>query len=33
VPFYGSRVEGWIVKGMSDAYDEEAERLEAWLNG
>ena len=33
VPFYGSRVEGWIVKAMSDAYDEEAERLEAWLNG
>ncbi|MGH2825469.1 MAG: DUF2505 domain-containing protein [Actinomycetota bacterium] len=32
VPFYGGRVEDWIVKGMSDAYDEEAGRLEAWLS-
>ena len=32
VPFYGGKVEGWIVKGLTDAYDEEAERLEAWLS-
>jgi hypothetical protein len=32
VPFYGARVEGWIVKGLTDAYDEEAGRLEAWLS-
>lgn len=31
VPFYGSKVEGWIVEGLTDAYDEEAERLRAWL--
>jgi hypothetical protein len=31
VPFYGRKVEGWIVKGLTDAYDEEAERLRAWL--
>ncbi len=32
VPFYGGRVEGWIVKGLTDAYDEEAGRLQAWLS-
>lgn len=32
VPFYGGKVEAWIVKGLSDAYDEEAGRLEAWLS-
>jgi hypothetical protein len=32
VPFYGGKVEGWIVDGLTDAYDEEAERLRAWLN-
>ncbi|MGH2775339.1 MAG: DUF2505 domain-containing protein [Actinomycetota bacterium] len=31
VPFYGGKVEGWIVDGLKDAYDEEAERLRAWL--
>lgn len=31
VPFYGGKVESWIVKGLADAYDEEAERLRAWL--
>ena len=31
VPFYGGKVEGWIVNGLKDAYDEEAERLRAWL--
>ncbi len=31
VPFYGGKVEGWIVKGISDAYDQEAERLTEWL--
>lgn len=31
VPLYGGRVEGWIVKGLIDAYDEEAERLRAWI--
>ena len=30
-PFYGGKVEGWIVNGLTDAYDEEAERLRAWL--
>jgi hypothetical protein len=32
VPFYGGRVEGWIVEGIEQAYDEEAERLAAWLD-
>jgi hypothetical protein len=32
VPFYGGKVEGWIVKGLTDAYDEEAERLQDWMN-
>jgi len=31
VPFYGGKVEGWIVKGLTDAYHEEAERLRAWM--
>ena len=31
VPFYGGKVEGWIVKGISDAYEEEAGRLETYL--
>ena len=31
VPLYGGKVEGWIVKGVTRAYDEEAERIVAWL--
>lgn len=31
VPLYGGKVEGWIVTGVTRAYDEEAERLAAWL--
>ncbi|HZA39209.1 MAG TPA: DUF2505 domain-containing protein [Actinomycetota bacterium] len=31
VPFYGGKVEGWIVDGFERAYDEEAQRLAAWL--
>jgi hypothetical protein len=31
VPFYGSRVEGWIVEGLIDAYEQEADRLRAWI--
>lgn len=31
VPLYGGRVEGWIVDGLERAYDEEADRLRAWL--
>jgi hypothetical protein len=31
VPLYGGKVEGWIVQGVSRAYDEEAARLAAWL--
>ena len=31
VPFYGGRVEGWIVDGLVDAYDQEADRLRAWI--
>ena len=31
VPFYGSRVEGWIVDGLTEAYDQEAERLRDWI--
>ena len=31
VPLYGGKVEGWIVEGIEQAYDEEAERLERWL--
>ncbi len=32
VPFYGGKVEGWIVDGLESSYDEEAERLAKWLN-
>ncbi|MGH2746721.1 MAG: DUF2505 domain-containing protein [Actinomycetota bacterium] len=31
VPLYGGRVEGWIVDGLGRAYEEEADRLSAWL--
>jgi hypothetical protein len=31
VPIYGGRVEGWIVEGITRAYDEEADRLSAWM--
>jgi len=31
VPLYGGTVERWIAQGLERAYDEEAERLEAWL--
>jgi hypothetical protein len=31
VPLYGGKVEGWIVEGVSRAYDEEAQRLDEWL--
>ena len=31
VPFYGGKVEGWVVEGLEHAYDEEAERLTDWL--
>jgi hypothetical protein len=31
VPLYGGKVEGWIVTGVSRAYDEEAELLGKWL--
>jgi len=31
VPIYGGRVEGWITKGLQEAYDEEAELLREWL--
>ncbi|HVM36611.1 MAG TPA: DUF2505 domain-containing protein [Actinomycetota bacterium] len=31
VPFYGGKVERWIVDGLRQAYGEEAERLSAWL--
>jgi hypothetical protein len=33
VPIYGSKVEGHIVKGLTAAYDEEADRLHDWLEG
>jgi hypothetical protein len=32
VPFYGGKVEGWIVNGLRSAYDEEAGLLETWLS-
>jgi uncharacterized protein (DUF697 family) len=32
VPLYGGKVEGWIVEGIEQAYDEEAERLAQWLS-
>jgi len=31
VPFYGGKVEGWLVDGFERTYDEEALRLAAWL--
>jgi len=31
VPLYGGRVEGWIVEGLIDAYDQEADRLRSWI--
>jgi len=31
VPFYGGKVEGWIVDGFERTYDEEAKRLAEWL--
>jgi hypothetical protein len=31
VPLYGGKVEGWVVDGLTRAYDEEAKRLAAWL--
>jgi uncharacterized protein DUF2505 len=31
-PLYGGKVEGWIVDGLKESYDEEAERLQAWLD-
>jgi hypothetical protein len=31
VPIYGGKVEGWIVSGLREAYDEEAVRLATWL--
>lgn len=31
VPFYGGKVEGWVVEGLEHAYDEEAQRLADWL--
>lgn len=31
VPFYGGKVERWIVEGLRQAYAEEATRLVAWL--
>jgi hypothetical protein len=33
VPIYGSKVEGRIVRGLTAAYDEEADRLHDWLEG
>lgn len=31
VPLYGGKVEGWISDGLRHAYDQEADRLAAWL--
>lgn len=31
VPLYGGKVEGWIVKGLERAYEEEADLLAKWL--
>jgi len=31
LPFYGGKIEGWIVDGFERTYDEEAQRLAAWL--
>ena len=32
VPLYGGKVEGWIVEGLKQSYQEEAERLQEWLD-
>lgn len=32
VPLYGSKVERWVVSGLEAAYQEEAERIEGWLD-
>ena len=31
VPLYGGKVEGWIVDGVTKAYEEEARQIAAWL--
>ena len=31
VPLYGGKVEGWIVTGVTRAYEEEARQIAAWL--
>jgi hypothetical protein len=31
-PLYGGKVEGWIVEGLEQSYDEEAKRLQEWLD-
>jgi hypothetical protein len=31
VPLYGGKVEGWVVKGLESAYEDEAEHLTEWL--
>lgn len=33
VPLYGGKVEGVIVDGLEEAYEEEATRLAKWLGG
>lgn len=33
VPFYGARVEEWIVQGIKRTYEEEAGHLASWLVG
>ena len=33
VPFYGGKVESWIVEGLTRSYEEEAQRLTDWLDG
>lgn len=33
IPLYGGKVEGWIVQGLHESYDEEARRLDEWLAG
>ena len=31
VPFYGGRVERWIVEGLTEAYEQEANCLKDWI--
>jgi hypothetical protein len=31
VPVYGGKVEGWVVKGLESAYEDEAGHLTEWL--